>query len=321
MESERALMSLREPVTNISSTESVVGALGGLMSLVKALRVHQWIKNLLVFIPLLMAHRIFDTTSLIRASYALAAWCLCASGIYLLNDVFDLKTDRLHPRKKHRPLAAGAITSNAVWILVPLLMIAGLAIGFFLLPEPFGLALVLYLGLTTAYSMYLKRLLMIDVLVLAGLYTLRVLSGGFATGIPVSPWLLAFSMFLFLSLAFVKRYTELRGVTPETVPLASRRNYRIEDTELLKNFGTVSGYLSVLVLVLYINSKEVVSLYREPTILWLVGPCLLYWITRVWLLAHRGKMDDDPIVFTVKDPASYVVGAMVVAVIVAATLL
>jgi 4-hydroxybenzoate polyprenyltransferase len=315
-------MSLREPVSTFSSPEAIVAAPGGLMSLVKALRMHQWIKNVLVFVPLLMAHKILDTTSLVRAAYALVAWCLCASGIYLLNDVFDLKTDRMHPRKKHRPLAAGAITSRSVWVLVPLLLSAGLAIGFVMLPEPFGLALVLYLGLTTAYSMYLKRLLMVDVLVLAGLYTLRVLSGGFATAIPVSPWLLAFSMFLFLSLAFVKRYTELRSVgTPESVPLASRRNYTTEDTELLKNFGTVSGYLSVLVLVLYINSKEVVSLYRQPTILWLVGPCLLYWITRVWLLAHRGKMDDDPIVFTVKDPASYVVGAMVVAVIVAATLL
>ncbi|HEX3279592.1 MAG TPA: UbiA family prenyltransferase [Pyrinomonadaceae bacterium] len=315
-------MSLRAPTSNISAAEATSGVAtsGGLMSLIKALRVHQWIKNVLVFVPLLMAHRIFDTASLVRAVYALVAWCLCASGIYLLNDVFDLKTDRLHPRKKHRPFAAGTISTTTVWILIPLLMIAGLAIGFLLLPEPFGLALVLYLALTTAYSMYLKQLLMVDVLVLAGLYTLRVLSGGFATGIPVSPWLLAFSMFLFLSLAFVKRYTELRAVTPESVPLASRRNYGVEDTELLKNFGTVSGYLSVLVLVLYINSKEVVSLYRQPTILWLVGPCLLYWITRVWLLAHRGKMHDDPIVFTVKDPASYVVGLMVVAVVVAATL-
>jgi len=314
-------MSLREPVSDFSPSDTTVAAQPSrVMSFVKALRVHQWIKNVLVFVPLLMAHKIFDTTSLIRAAYALAAWCLCASGIYLLNDVFDLKTDRLHPRKKLRPLAAGTITPASVWILSPLLILAGLAIAFLLLPEPFGLAIVIYLVLTTAYSAYLKRLLMVDVLVLAGLYTLRVLSGGYATGIPVSPWLLAFSMFLFLSLAFVKRYTELRGMNADGAPLASRRNYTSEDTELLKNFGTVSGYLSVLVLVLYINSKEVVSLYRQPTILWLVGPCLLYWITRVWLLAHRGKMHDDPIVFTVKDPASYVVGAMVVAVVVAATL-
>src|SRR4029079_4492272 len=168
-------MSLREPVSNISSAKaaSVVAPSGGLMSLVKALRVHQWIKNVLVFVPLLMAHRIFDTASLVRAFYALVAWCLCASGIYLLNDVFDRKTDRLHPRKKYRPFAAGTISTTTVWILIPLLMIAGLAIGFLLLPEPFGLALVLYLALTTAYSMYLKQLLMVDVLVLAGLYTLR----------------------------------------------------------------------------------------------------------------------------------------------------
>src|ERR1051325_12504 len=314
-------MSLREPVSNFSSSDSIVAAQPSrVVSLVKAFRVHQWIKNVLVFVPLLMAHRIFDTASLLRAVYALAAWCLCASGIYLLNDLFDLETDRLHPRKKFRPLAAGAITSANVWILAPLLMLAGLAISFLLLPEPFGLALVIYLVLTTAYSMYLKRLLMVDGLVLAGLYTLRVLSGGYATGIPVSPSLLAFSSVLVLSLAFVQRYTQLRGAASEGVPPGSRRNYTAEDTELLKNFGTVSGYLSVLVLVLYINSKEVVSLYRQPTILWLVGPCLLYWITRVWLLAHRGKMHDDPIVFTVKDPASYVVGAMVVAVVVAATL-
>lgn len=314
-------MSLSEPISKIASGEALtVQRPGRVLVLVKALRAHQWIKNVLVFVPLLMAHKILDTPSLVRAVYALVAWCLCASGIYLLNDIFDLKTDRLHPRKKFRPLAAGTLAIASVWILIPLLILAGLGIAFFLLPEPFGPALVLYLALTTAYSMYLKRLLMVDVLVLAGLYTLRVLSGGFATGIPVSPWLLAFSMFLFLSLAFVKRYTELRAATPDALPLASRRNYTIDDTELLKNFGTVSGYLSVLVLVLYINSKEVVSLYRQPTILWLVGPCLLYWITRVWLLAHRGKVDEDPIVFTVKDPASYVVGAVVVAVVIAATL-
>jgi 4-hydroxybenzoate polyprenyltransferase len=315
-------MSLSKPISNISSGEALpVARPGGVLVLVKALRAHQWIKNVLVFVPLLMAHRIFDTASLIRAAYALLAWCLCASGIYLLNDVFDLKTDRMHPRKKLRPLAAGTLAMTSVWVLVPVLILAGLGIAFFLLPEPFGPALVLYLALTTAYSMYLKRLMMVDVLVLAGLYTLRVLSGGFATGIPVSPWLLAFSMFLFLSLAFVKRYTELRSATPDTLPFATRRDYTVDDTELLKNFGTVSGYLSVLVLVLYINSKEVVSLYRQPTILWLVGPCLLYWITRVWLLAHRGKVDEDPIVFTVKDPASYVVLAIVVAVVVAATLI
>ena len=145
-------MSFSEPISTISSTEANEAAPAGRsISFIKALRVHQWIKNLLVFVPLLMAHKVFDTTSLVHVTYALVAWCLCASGIYLLNDVFDLKTDRMHPRKKQRPLASGAITSKSVWILVPVLLIAGLAIGFFILPEQIGLALVLYLGLTTAY--------------------------------------------------------------------------------------------------------------------------------------------------------------------------
>jgi 4-hydroxybenzoate polyprenyltransferase len=286
----------------------------------RALRVHQWIKNLLVFVPLVMAHRILDGGALTHTVYAFVAWCLCASAVYLINDLLDLEGDRLHPVKRHRPLAAGALGQKMVWILVPLLGVAGLAIAFLLLPLSFGLSILLYLGLTTAYSMHLKRMLMIDVLLLAGLYTLRVLSGGFASEIPVSPWLLAFAMFLFLSLAFVKRYAELLATdAPRTE--TSRRNYSTGDADLLKSFGSASGYLSVLVLVLYINSREVVALYRKPTVLWLVGPLLLYWITRIWLLAHRGELDEDPILFTVTDPTSYVVGGLVAIVIIVATLL
>lgn len=289
--------------------------------LLNALRVHQWIKNFLVFVPLLMAHRVLDSAALLRTSYAFLAWCLCASSVYLLNDFFDLETDRRHPQKKLRPLASGALSQKSIWLLIPALLLSGLAIAFLVLPAPFGAAIVLYLVLTTAYSAYLKRVLIVDVLLLAGLYTLRVLSGGFATEIMVSPWLLAFSMFLFLSLAFVKRYAELRNTAAENRTATTRRNYSMRDTELLKSFGSASGYLSVLVLVLYINSREVVALYRRPTILWLIGPCLLYWITRVWLLAHRGEMDEDPILFTVKDWPSYLVGVMVGLVIVLATLL
>lgn len=285
-----------------------------------ALRVHQWIKNFLVFVPLLMAHRVFDREALVPASYAFTAWCLCASAVYLFNDQLDVEADRQHPRKKHRALASGALNGKFLWLLVPVLLALGLAIAFLLLPILFGASLVLYLVITTVYSAYLKRVLIVDVLLLAALYALRVLSGGFATEIPVSPWLLAFSMFLFLSLAFVKRYAELRNSETHRVSEMSRRNYATGDSELLKSFGAVSGYLSVLVLVLYINSKEVVALYRSPTILWLIGPCLLYWITRVWLLAHRGEMDEDPILFTVKDWPSYLVGVAVALVIIAATL-
>ncbi len=285
-----------------------------------ALRVHQWIKNFLVFVPLLMAHRVFDREALLRTSYAFVVWCLCASAVYLLNDQLDLEADRQHPRKKYRALASGALNSKFLWVLIPVLLLAGLAIAFLLLPVWFGISLILYLAITTAYSAYLKRVLIVDVLLLAALYALRVLSGGFAADIPVSPWLLAFSMFLFLSLAFVKRYAELRNTEDQRLGETSRRNYSTQDSELLKSFGAASGYLSVLVLVLYINSREVVALYRSPTILWLIGPCLLYWITRVWLLAYRGEMDEDPILFTVKDWPSYLVGVAVALVIIAATL-
>ena len=288
--------------------------------LLKAVRVHQWIKNILVFVPLLLAHRVFDPAAVLHSVWAFCAWCLCASAVYLINDWLDRETDKLHPRKQHRPLAAGSLSSKSLLVLVPVLLLSGLAVGFLLLPKSFGISLLLYLVLTTAYSYYLKRLLIVDVLVLAGLYTLRMLSGGFATGITVSPWLLAFSMFLFLSLAFVKRYAELRSALDNRKGV-SQRNYITEDIKLLESIGPASGYLSVLVLALYINSKEVAEFYRQPTILWLVGPCLLYWITRVWLLAHRGQMDEDPIVFTVKDPTSYIVGIVVAAIIVAATLL
>lgn len=311
-------MSLPKPRGDVSQ-DALIPLPRRRVLLVKALRVHQWIKNLLVFVPLLMAHKVLDGPALVQTTYAFVAWCLCASGVYLLNDLLDLESDRSHPRKKHRPIAAGALGPRAVWTLTPFLFLSGLAIAFFLLPGPFGLSLVLYLALTTAYSVHLKRMLIVDVLLLAGLYTLRVLSGGFAAAIPVSPWLLAFSMFLFLSLAFVKRYAELRGAT-ESRAETSRRNYATRDSDVLKTFGSVSGYLSVLVLVLYINSKEVVALYHRPTVLWLIGPCLLYWITRVWLLAHRGEMDEDPILFMVKDPACYVVGVVVAVVIIAATL-
>ena len=289
-------------------------------SLVQALRVHQWIKNILVFVPVLMAHRILDVREILLAGYAFIAWCFCASAVYLLNDLLDLDTDRNHPRKKHRPLAARAMGTKTAWALIPLLLGSGLVIAIVLLPPSFLVALILYIALTTAYSFGLKQLLIVDVLMLASLYALRVLSGGYATGIVVSPWLLGFSMFLFLSLAFVKRYTELSGSDGENRIGPTRRGYTTQDMELLKVVGPASGYLAVLVMALYINSKEVSALYRKPTILWLIGPLLLYWITRVWLLAHRGQMDDDPIVFTVKDPTSYVVGALIAAVIIAATL-
>lgn len=287
--------------------------------LLRALRVHQWVKNLLLFVPLLLAHRVFEWEPVLRCAFAFATWSLCASGGYLFNDLLDADADRRHPYKRRRPLAAGTLSRKAAALAALCLLAAGLAPAFAWLPASFGLMLLLYLALTVAYTVFLKRLVVIDVLVLAGLYTLRVVAGGYAASVEVSPWLLAFSMFLFLSLAFVKRYTELRA--PGHDAGFNRRGYTAGDTELLKSFGTTSGYLSVLVLALYINqSREVVHLYRRPEALWLIGPCLLYWLTRVWLLAHRGRLHDDPVVFTVKDPVSYAVGAAIALLAIIATI-
>lgn len=307
----------------VETVETVAGegARGGRVApLVRALRAHQWVKNLLVFVPLLLAHRMFEWELLLRCAVGFGAWSLCASGGYLFNDLLDAEADRRHPYKRQRPLAAGSLSRGAAAWGAAVLLAAGLAPAFAWLPASFGLMLLLYLALTVAYTLLLKRLVVVDVLVLAGLYTLRVLAGGHAASVEVSPWLLAFSMFLFLSLAFVKRYTELRALAHDSTGPA-RRGYTAADTELLKSFGTASGYLSVLVLALYINqSREVTQLYRRPEALWLIGPCLLYWVTRVWLLAHRGRLHDDPVVFTVKDPASYAVGALVALLIIVATL-
>lgn len=314
-------MVLPKPLSKVTPpTETLVETPGTVVSIIQALRVHQWIKNVLVFVPLLMAHKILDINELKLALYGFVAWCCCASGVYLLNDLFDLETDRSHPRKKQRPIASGRVSPMLAWILMLLLIGTGMAVASIFLPRAFAITLLLYVGLTTAYTIGVKQLLIIDVLMLAGFYTLRVISGGFATSIYVSPWLLGFSMFLFLNLAFVKRYTELSHSASENRIGVSRRGYTTTDMEFLKTIGPASGYLSVLVLALYINSREVTALYHKPTVLWLIGPLLFYWITRIWLLAHRGQMDEDPIVFTIKDPTSYVVGALTVIVIVVATL-
>ena len=292
-----------------------------MLTLLRAFRVHQWVKNLLLFVPLLMAHRVMNLGMLSSVLIAFAAFSLCASSSYLFNDLLDLESDRLHPRKKHRPFAAGSLDIGTGVVAGSLLFAGSLATAVLLLPPRFVLYLLIYVVTTTAYSLFLKRVVILDVLVLAGLYTIRVMAGGAAAGIAVSPWLLAFSMFLFLSLAIIKRYSELNMNRSLDRGSIDGRDYDIGDMELLRSVGPASGYLSVLVFTLYVNSKEVVDLYRTPVILWLIGPCLLYWITRLWLLSHRGQIDGDPIVFTVKDPVSYVVGGVIGIVIIAASVL
>ena len=280
------------------------------IALLRALRPHQWVKNLLLFVPVVLDHRVFDGPTMTKAFLAFVAFCCAASSAYVLNDILDLKADRLHPAKRHRPFASGALPPVFGLALAPALVGVAFVVSLDSLPYRFVQLLTIYILLTTAYSFYLKRVAVVDVLLLAGLYTLRVLAGIAAAHVRFSAWLLAFSMFLFLSLAFLKRYTEVSAMAPQDGDQVRRRGYLRGDREWLGSMGGASGYLSVLVLALYINSEQVVALYRSPLFLWLACPLLLFWTSRMWLLAYRGRIHDDPIVATVRDPMSYLTGAL-----------
>lgn len=288
----------------------------GLKVWLKALRVHQWIKNVLVFLPLLAAHRMFDLQAVAHAALAFLCFGLCASSVYLTNDLLDLSSDRQHHRKRHRPFAAGRLPLVAGPVAAIVLLVVGFILAALLLPRMFILVLAGYYVLTTAYSFRLKRVVMLDVLVLALLYTTRILAGASALGAPPSFWLLAFSMFIFLSLAMVKRYTELLAAQKVGKVKTSGRGYDVDDIPLIQSLGGSSGYLAVLVLALYIDSTASSALYRHPHYLWLLCPLLLYWISRTWAIAHRGIMHDDPVVFAVMDNTSrllLVIAAVIVA--------
>lgn len=288
---------------------------GTLRSLNRALRTYQWAKNLLLFVPMLMAHRIFEAEIWLDAVLGVLAFSLCASFGYVANDLVDREADREHPTKRHRPFASGALSTAFGLGLAPVLLGVAFGIAWVFLPLSFVLVLTLYLATTLAYSFTLKRRPLVDVLVLAGLYTLRIFAGGAATGIAVSEWLLAFSMFFFLSLALLKRFAEFRKLELDPTASVLGRGYRGDDVPVLRTAGQTAGYLSVLVLVLHIQSPEVTMLYTHPSLLWGVGVLLLYWITRVWLLAGRGEMHDDPVLFAAKDRVSYAVAAITAAVL------
>lgn len=287
----------------------------GLKLWFRALRLHQWLKNILIFVPLLAAHRLLETPLLLQAALAYLAFGLCASSVYLLNDLLDLPADRRHPRKRLRPFAAGTIPILAGALAVPTLLTLAFTLAAIALPAPFFGVLLSYYVLTLAYSLYLKQSVMLDAVVLAALYTLRIIAGAAATAIIPTFWLLAFSMFIFLSLALVKRYAELLALQDLGQSAAQGRGYRIDDLQLLQTLGGASGYLSVLVLALYINSSASQTLYRHPEAIWLLCPLLLYWISRIWLKTHRGEMHDDPVIFAVQDRVSQIltlIGAIIV---------
>lgn len=276
----------------------------------KALRVHQWLKNLLIFVPLVLAHKLTHWPLLLQAGYAFISFGLCASAIYLLNDLLDLEADRAHSTKKSRPLAAGQLPLTWGFIMIPIFLLGSVLVAFHL-PIDFLVALGIYFLTTTAYSFYLKQVVLVDVLVLAGLYTLRIIAGAAAVSVVASQWLLAFSLFLFLSLALLKRFSELQTLRLQDEDKALGRGYLSGDLEQIASFGAASGYIAVLVLALYVNSREVLILYPNPGMLWLLCPLFLYWISHLWLLAHRGLIFDDPILFAVKDKPSYVVAIMI----------
>ena len=277
-----------------------------LSTYMRGLRLHQWIKNLLVFVPLVAAHQLSSLQGLAQGAIAFASFSLCASAVYVLNDLLDLDADRCHVRKCNRPFASALIPVSHGVALIPLLLLASLALAA-LLPIEFVLVLTFYFILTLSYSLLLKRQVIVDVLLLASLYTLRVIAGGAATAIFPSFWLLAFSMFLFLSLAMVKRYSELLITLQQRRSTAAGRGYVVEDLPQLMSIGTSSGMVAVLVFSLYINNPDIKTLYEQPLWLWLVPPLLLYWISRLWMKAQRGQVDDDPLVFALRDWQSVVV--------------
>jgi len=274
--------------------------------IIRSLRPHQWAKNLLVFFPVLAAHRLPGPEA-VPAILAFLAFSATASAGYVLNDLIDAPGDRVHRTKSRRPFASGALPRRAGPMLIVVMLLLAVALAT-RLPRPFQLVLALYLGLTTAYSLWLKRLALLDVMTLAVLYSMRLFAGGEATTVPLSNWFLAFSMFLFLSLAIVKRVGELRASAQPALAL-SRREYRQGDIEVLGRMGLASGYLSVLVLALYINSSDVTRFYRRPEWLWGLCALLLLWISRVWLVTERGEMHDDPVLFTLADAGSYAIAA------------
>lgn len=284
-----------------------------------ALRPHQWLKNILIFVPVLAAHK-FDVNLLLSSIQAFIAFCLIASSVYIFNDLLDLNADRAHIRKRLRPFASGVIPLFHGNIIAFVLLSGGIVIAAFL-NWMFLFAIGAYYVISLAYSLVLKRKVVIDICILAGLYTMRILAGGFATGIELSIWLLAFSVFFFLSLAAVKRQAELVDLAEGDKMLVTGRGYKVQDLPIITIISMTSGYISVFVLMLYINSPNVINLYQTPEILLGICCILLYWLTRTVLVTQRGSMHDDPVVFAAKDRISQICFIIILGLVISGALL
>lgn len=281
-----------------------------LKTVLKAMRIHQWSKNLLIFTALVLSHNLFNVSAVQASLWAFFAFGFAASAIYLINDLMDLEADRNHKLKKYRPLAAGTLPIPLGIMLVPLLLVLSYAFASQTNAD-FITVLTAYLVLTTAYSLYLKPMALLDVITLTSLYTIRIIAGAMAITVPLSYWLLAFSMFIFLSLALIKRFSELKNLSQQGEIKTETRGYHIDDLQAVSLFGISSGYISIMVLVFYIHDLQADSLYSQPDWLWFVAVTILYWISYMWLLAFRGQMNEDPVLFAIHDKTSYIVSLFV----------
>lgn len=306
---ERGVLRKAQAMGNVKQT--LLSSVVPLKSWVSAIRIHQWMKNALIFVPLLAAHQVMNPIMVRQGILAFLLFGLCASSVYILNDLLDLADDRHHHSKKRRAFASGDLSIITGIVAFPLLLCTAFAGAALFLPWQFSAVLLAYYALTLAYSLDLKRRMSIDVIALAALYTLRIIAGAAAFQLQLTFWMLAFSMFMFLSLALVKRYAELRDARVKGKKEKTRgRGYYPDDLEMISSLGASSGYLAVMVLALYIHDQATIDLYSSPQIIWLACPLLLFWITRVWMLTHRGLIHEDPVVFAIRDRVSLMVGAL-----------
>ena len=271
----------------------------------RQLRPHQWSKNLLLVVPAVAAHRAPDLELIVRLGWAVALFSLLASGLYALNDVVDIEHDRAHPAKSARPVASGTISTRAALVFAAILLAVAAIGAAWLMPRGYQLSLGVYAVLAVAYTAGLKRVVMLDVVLLSGLYTVRVVAGATAVDVSLSRWFLAFSVFVFASLALLKRAAEAHGARADDRPDLGGRGWRVDDMPVLVALGSSCAVAAALVYCLYITGEDVLRLYGRPDVLWLGLPVLLYWLSRGWLLALRGDVSEDPVVFALRDPASY----------------
>ena len=271
-----------------------------------AMRPHQWVKNILIFAPLILSFQFLNAELVIYALMAFIAFSLTASGLYIINDLLDIEADRAHPTKRNRPFASGSLSKNWGIGQSILVLVLAFAIANYLNPKSLAV-LIIYAIISASYSFKLKQVVLLDVSLLAVLYTLRIIAGTFAVSLELSYWLIVFSIFIFTSLAMVKRVSELYNLKLQGKVEVGGRGYTVQDHEIMSALGAASGFVSVLVLALYIHDPITAERYSHPEWLWMIVPSILYWIGRVWIIAHRGQMNEDPVVFAVRDKVSYLI--------------